>query len=253
MGFTVLPYLTRIGELAELLQGPTLSQNQICRVLIGRTFLEIEPHSIMFTELTNTGVLQVTGHFGIAEDQLRQSNHVPLSAMIPVTDAIRNHKLVWLTRDLPNWAEDYPDVAKYGESETWKTNIVFPTVRNSITSGAISIYSDLEITPQPELEAFIMAVGSLVSLTLQRLTKSEFIETLPAPGHQNMEKLSSRQKLILQLMGEGLTNAEIANQLAYSHSTIRQESIRIFAALEVSNREEAAGLHAKFVRKQRPL
>ena len=41
-------------------------------------------------------------------------------------------------------------------------------------------------------------------------------------------------------MAEGLVNVEIAGQLMLSESTIRQETVRIYRALGVPNRAEAA-------------
>ena len=51
---------------------------------------------------------------------------------------------------------------------------------------------------------------------------------------------SQRQLSILQGMVEGKTNHELANDLGFSVSTIRHETMRIYQILEVSDRREAA-------------
>jgi DNA-binding NarL/FixJ family response regulator len=56
----------------------------------------------------------------------------------------------------------------------------------------------------------------------------------------NGEDLTSRQIKILELMAEGMVNVEIARELMLSESTIRQETVRIYRALGVPNRGEAA-------------
>jgi DNA-binding NarL/FixJ family response regulator len=53
-------------------------------------------------------------------------------------------------------------------------------------------------------------------------------------------QLSQRQILILRGMVEGKTNHELANELGFSVSTIRHETMRIYQALAVSDRKEAA-------------
>jgi len=53
-------------------------------------------------------------------------------------------------------------------------------------------------------------------------------------------KLSQRQLAILQGMVEGKTNHELANELGFSVSTIRHETMRIYEILAVSDRKEAA-------------
>jgi DNA-binding CsgD family transcriptional regulator len=53
-------------------------------------------------------------------------------------------------------------------------------------------------------------------------------------------QLSQRQILILRGMVEGKTNHELATEMGFSVSTIRHETMRIYQALAVSDRKEAA-------------
>lgn len=54
------------------------------------------------------------------------------------------------------------------------------------------------------------------------------------------ESLTDRQLTVLRLMAEGKTNAQIAQELILSESTIRQETVKIYRALGVSARSEAS-------------
>jgi DNA-binding NarL/FixJ family response regulator len=54
------------------------------------------------------------------------------------------------------------------------------------------------------------------------------------------EQLTARQLSILGGMVEGKTNHELATELGFSVSTIRHETMRIYQALAVSDRKEAA-------------
>jgi DNA-binding NarL/FixJ family response regulator len=54
------------------------------------------------------------------------------------------------------------------------------------------------------------------------------------------EQLTARQLSILSGMVEGKTNHELATELGFSVSTIRHETMRIYQALSVSDRKEAA-------------
>ena len=54
------------------------------------------------------------------------------------------------------------------------------------------------------------------------------------------DQLTPRQVSILRGMVEGKTNHELANELGFSVSTIRHETMRIYQALSVSDRKEAA-------------
>ncbi len=56
----------------------------------------------------------------------------------------------------------------------------------------------------------------------------------------NVEDLSARQREILKMVAEGLSNAEIAGRLFLSESTIKQHLRTAYQLLEVRNRTEAA-------------
>jgi DNA-binding CsgD family transcriptional regulator len=56
----------------------------------------------------------------------------------------------------------------------------------------------------------------------------------------DFNQLSARQLSILRGMVEGKTNHELATELGFSVSTIRHETMRIYQALAVSDRKEAA-------------
>ena len=65
--------------------------------------------------------------------------------------------------------------------------------------------------------------------------------TIPADSRDaGAGQLSQRQILILRGMVEGKTNHELATELGFSVSTIRHETMRIYQALAVSDRKEAA-------------
>ena len=53
-------------------------------------------------------------------------------------------------------------------------------------------------------------------------------------------QLTARQLSILRGMVEGKTNHELATELGFSVSTVRHETMRIYQALVVSDRKEAA-------------
>ena len=59
-------------------------------------------------------------------------------------------------------------------------------------------------------------------------------------NHNNPVRLTQRQVQILRGMVEGKTNHDLATELGFSVSTIRHETMRIYQALAVSDRREAA-------------
>ena len=61
-------------------------------------------------------------------------------------------------------------------------------------------------------------------------------------GQPLSEPLSPREREVLQLLGQGLSNAEIAHKLAISTATVKVHTRNIYGKLAVSNRAQAIAL-----------
>lgn len=80
-------------------------------------------------------------------------------------------------------------------------------------------------------------ISKLLGIHLNSRSKDKGIQTFS--GNLTVAEMSTRQVKILEFMAEGLTNAEIARRLLLSESTVRQESVKIYRALNTDNRQEA--------------
>ena len=58
-------------------------------------------------------------------------------------------------------------------------------------------------------------------------------------GQPLSEPLSPREREVLQLLGQGLSNAEIAHKLIISTATVKVHTRNIYGKLDVSNRAQA--------------
>ena len=90
-----------------------------------------------------------------------------------------------------------------------------------------------------ELIEFSFPISLYLSLTHPQEFSSER-ELGTEKGIASVYSLTKRQMNILKGMVEGKTNHDLATQLGYSVSTIRHETMRIYQALAVSDRREAA-------------
>lgn len=99
---------------------------------------------------------------------------------------------------------------------------------------------------EPDAESLmrdLACVAPALSLHLETVSPAQagqhqrFVSTsgLPVP-----DELSERQSLVLTLMAEQKTNAQISRIIGYSESTVRQETMAIFRYLGVHDRREAA-------------
>lgn len=85
-----------------------------------------------------------------------------------------------------------------------------------------------------EIEAAIVAVNAGLVVTA-----SGFLSETPAGAEDLPEPLSDREREVLDLLAEGLSNKLIAHQLNISEHTVKTHVASIFAKLGASSRTEA--------------
>jgi DNA-binding NarL/FixJ family response regulator len=111
-----------------------------------------------------------------------------------------------------------------------------PLARDALQAGA-SGFVHAQMTPAQLVRALAAATrGELVA------PRELLRYVLGKQGHANLDVLSPRQREILGLVVEGLSNAEIGRRLYLSESTIKQHLRAAYKLLGVSNRTEAANL-----------
>ncbi len=146
----------------------------------------------------------------------------------PIADCIRKKEFEFLN---PSKALDKKGV------------LAIPLLKDSVPVGAIALVLDSGVKGIPIHESLIPILSKLGTYCLTAFSGAPSRST----GHYssvsreaNGEDLTSRQIKILDLMSEGMVNVEIARELMLSESTIRQETVRIYRAMGVPNRTEAA-------------
>ncbi len=95
-------------------------------------------------------------------------------------------------------------------------------------------------TLDEQFEHYLRLTGAVIALHLLRNESGPEI-----PEYQSVTakksvptSLSNRQKVILEMLSKGATNSEIATEIGYSESLVRQETIEIYRILGVSGRKE---------------
>jgi DNA-binding CsgD family transcriptional regulator len=127
-------------------------------------------------------------------------------------------------------------VSNNGEQSTL---VCLPFIANGVPIGALVIVCD----PGVNIPAIREDVVPLLSKIGGYFLSTSGGNLTPTANHNSgnvtLEEITTRQMKILQLMADGLTNAEIAGQVLLSESTVRQETIRIYRSLGVGGRLEA--------------
>ena len=210
--------LARVARLSQIFAQAS-NANDYCRRLthdseLGRGMLGTQLYA-----LSNRGTLHLVGSYGL--EAFDPNASLSLFEDHPISEAI-NNRTVWFGnrdvqgRELVNW--------------------VLPLIKGDVPVGASTSLTDPKEKIVPFSEQAAIATGNAGAVYLESLgLKNLFRETPQAEEGQ----LTERQYEILLGMARGETNAQIAQQLILSESSIKQESVKIFRTLGVGSRQQA--------------
>jgi len=206
--------------------------------------MEDIPRALATDYLTEFGVKGI--RFGL----LNSDDSILLLGQYGYPDA-----MAWRNRTIPSaeWhAIDTPDiqliVSASGHKWTDDSRFYVNTLRDH---GVIQGYLIVEfINPTSDaakqkvgdaIDDLCMPVALYLSFQIRRSpNQTVSINSLQDARDSGGAQLSARQLSILHGMVEGKTNHELATELGFSVSTVRHETMRIYQALNVSDRKEAA-------------
>ena len=144
-----------------------------------------------------------------------------------------------------SWESDEALIALGKNAEPWnpsKTLLMIQLRERGAVHGYLVLRFSQPVADTESVEEvarnYAVALGLYLSLAHEPGSISS--RTFPERGDSGSDQLTSRQISILRGMVEGKTNHELANELGFSVSTIRHETMRIYQALSVSDRKEAA-------------
>jgi DNA-binding CsgD family transcriptional regulator len=202
--------------------------DEIARALATDYLAEFSVQGIRFSRLQNDDSIIILGDYGF-EDSVVWANRV-----IPSSE--------WRARDTE------PSRFLMGETqERWCSNstVYIETLRDrGVTQGhlMITFHKTINEVDKDRVAERIRDLCIPLALYLSFLhqpTSGISGSNFPTES-RDAGQLSQRQILILRGMVEGKTNHELATELGFSVSTIRHETMRIYQALAVSDRKEAA-------------
>ena len=241
-----LPY---VSEFVEFLSLKDHTLEEILGHMVLRVLTPLDATSAFLFELTKENRVESIARYG-ASPFLREKypNSYDLRERNPITDCIKSRKVVWINT-LPNWPDEYPTLQEIRFIEPERTFICFPIEKCGTPIAVLGIFCSPVIEPDAETDAFMRAIGNLFSLHVYRTldtphperNKTSKLTLSSSDSHAG--ELTERQKLILRMLSEDRTNLGISELLGYSESTIRQETIKIFAKLGCHGREEAAQIY----------
>jgi len=206
--------------------------------------MEEIPRALTTDYLTEFGVRGI--RFGL----LNSDDSILLLGQYGYPDA-----MAWRNRTIPSeeWrAVESPDIqliiSASGQKWTNDSKFFVNTLRDH---GVIQGYLIVEfINPMDDankqktadaIDDLCMPIALYLSFQIRRSPNQTIsINSLDEVRDSGGAQLTGRQLSILRGMVDGKTNHELAAELGFSVSTVRHETMRVYQALNVSDRKEAA-------------
>ena len=143
-----------------------------------------------------------------------------------------------------SWDHDAADIALGRNPNHWsddKKLLMFQMRSRGAMQGQLAIRFSSPVKDTARVEEVVLDYAIPTSLYLSLIQDGRKSSSLQATtSDTGSAQLTQRQLSILAGMVEGKTNHELATELGFSVSTIRHETMRIYQALAVSDRKEAA-------------
>jgi DNA-binding CsgD family transcriptional regulator len=198
--------------------------------------------------IAHDGSLVMSGCLASRAEAGAQPVAVSIWDETPAAVAVRDREVLVLgdrgevERRFPNFADGMPDVAAV---------LAVPLVWASMPHG-VCVVSSRELLRDREASVATMTELCLaLSLCVHPMTlgrgeprarSSERVGRAPGSRRFVPAELSVRQLAVLQGLLEGLSNRQIGIHIGYSESTVRHETMRIYAHFGASGRHEAVAV-----------
>ena len=248
-------YLNEVTEFISFLSTNKRTLEEILSHMVQVVLTPLSAEAILIRELNSENQALLVATWGISLESLQgYPVAYSLNDKYPTTDTLRFRSTTWIN-SLPDWGVDYPLLKELKYNSGAKSYICFPIERAGTPVAALGVFSREVIHPNAEIEAFLRAVGSVFSLYMFRQGSKVHEQLGIGDSHTSSDvgraenELTERQHIILRLISEDRTNPAISKLLGYSESTIRQETIKIFAKLGCTGRRQAALMYKAMVSK----
>ena len=207
------------------------TSDDIARALVTDYLAEFQVCCIRFGRINNDDSAIVLGQYGYADaDQWR-------NLVVPGSE--------WRAWDMPEI-----DIITGKNKTKWAPSSKMAVVQlrdrgvlqgNVVIEFAQPIADDKKAHVLETIEDYCVPIALYLSFQNRAVGSNvSGINVINDSRDAGSAQLTQRQILILRGMVEGKTNHELATEMGFSVSTIRHETMRIYQALAVSDRKEAA-------------
>ena len=230
-------YLDLISQLNEYLELKRPSLDDLVHFLTARTLQPWNAERVFISRIDRDGVFRDFSFFGFPIDDAAQWKEVHITDRVPMADAARSASIV--IADEERLLAVYKSLVKFHEQWVGRVIVDVPIIKGGVSIGVMGIVFIGKIPSDESFLPFLRSVASCIVFAMDDTRRKIALKRTLGPKSE----LTDRQKNILEMMAQGLTNAVMASRLGFSESLIRQETVKIFRNLNVNNRHEASAIY----------
>lgn len=234
------PLIENLSELITFIQDKDPNVDELCQFAVIRTFDFLGGIAMFQASLEADGNLKGLGQFGFPKDAFNKKK-INIKDELPHTDALKTNNIVWIA-EKSDWYRNYPHLEGYENEFMANTFIAWPISVRGAQMSVLGLSLNRTAAPSPELVSFFETVGGIFALQQSKTSKMQ-VDELNQEVFEKFTLFTRRQRDVIRLVTDGLTNNQIANELGFSESTIRQETMRIYEILGATGRAEAIEMY----------
>jgi DNA-binding CsgD family transcriptional regulator len=211
-----------LSELVIFLGTNVCLSGDHCKVYVGK--------------IESNGVINHLANFGYTSDDLSSVLSINVTERRPICDAVNSNSMIIATKS-PFYYDLYKDIVPFSDpADPWQSIICIPLLPNYTMTFLLKTPVKLasEESDYYELLHSLLSFYMNVSLHSERQAGITNFHTSSLKD----KPLTLRQQVILEMMKKRMTNREIAREIRYSESLVRQETITIFAKLGFAGRKD---------------
>ena len=224
----------RLFELTEFIRINKPSQDQLVEFLVTHSLTGFHASHIWFSAVRESGAVFYPAGFGYDPKNFLNTPERLVSTETPGNKTLRDGTV--------NYCGSFDE---YLFSNISNADALFPQGFAASVSfpipgfGGVIVMFQKPFQLTAQFELFFKSIGSILGMHLAKVSQSLIENGVEVKGEPaELLTLTKRQWEILDRIRKGATNNEIALELAYSESTIRHETMRIYEKLRVNGRKD---------------
>ena len=210
-------------------------------MLATRVCPEGELSKVYMSKLESDGIFRTVASFGYSRESNIHDYKIGLTRAVPMSDAYLRSEVIFFNK--PEMPIRYPDFKTLDERSPWESVAITPT-----WSGGFVFVFRLQVPLQMTRSThyYFKAISNILSFYKKDVSQvtlpqsiSNLVTSATKPSRNDdirNRPLTKRQRAILALIQEGLTNSQISNEIGYSESLVRQETVLIYSKLGIRGR-----------------